>query len=89
MRMFAGKESTEGMMIILEKESAEGMMMIMEKEGIIEGMMMIVEKEGTEGSRKSRKIKVIRGIAMRITLRKLNTMFLVQGRGMKVKYCSP
>jgi hypothetical protein len=61
----------------------------MEKEGIIEGMMMIVEKEGTEGSRKSRKIKVIRGIAMRITPRKLNTMFLVQGRGLKVKYCSP
>jgi hypothetical protein len=48
-----------------------------------------MEKEGTEGSRKSRKIKVIRGIAMRITPRKLNTMFLVQGRGMKTKYCSP
>jgi hypothetical protein len=26
---------------------------------------------------------------MRITPRKLNTMFLVQGRGMKTKYCSP
>jgi hypothetical protein len=26
---------------------------------------------------------------MRITPRKLNTMFLVQGRGLKVKYCSP